>query len=64
MARLGSPAIRALEQREITTLEQIAAYSKKEIAKWHGIGPKVLQILTEEMEKVGLDWRDDGSEGL
>lgn len=57
MVLLSAPAIRALERENISTLEQVAQYSKKEIAKWHGIGPKVLEILTEEMKKAGLDWR-------
>lgn len=58
-AKLSAPANRALEREGITTLAQIAQYSRKEMGKWHGIGPKVLQLLSAELADAGLAWKED-----
>ena len=51
-ARLGNPAQRALANTGISTPEQLANFSEKEILKLHGIGksslPKLRDILAEK----------------
>jgi predicted RecB family nuclease len=52
LSLLGAPARRALENNGISSLEQLAAYSEKEILNFHGIGkskiPKLKQLLTDK----------------
>ena len=49
---LSAPARRALENKGIDTLEQLAEYSKQEILQLHGMGktsiPKLLALLNNE----------------
>ena len=40
--KLATPALRALANKKITTLQQLAMYSEKEIAALHGIGNNAL----------------------
>ena len=54
MSKLSAPARRALEHHGITTLQQLAAYSEKEILQFHGIGPATLPILRASLEESGL----------
>lgn len=42
---LAAPALRALANKKITTLQQLATYSEKEIAALHGIGNNALVKL-------------------
>lgn len=45
LSLLGAPARRALENNEITTLEQLSKYSEKEVLSFHGIGKSSIPIL-------------------
>lgn len=49
LSTLAAPARRALENNGITTLEQLAQYSEKQILSFHGMGkssiPKLQQLL-------------------
>jgi predicted flap endonuclease-1-like 5' DNA nuclease len=51
---VGRPAIAALRQAGITTLEALAGRSEREIASLHGMGPKSLRILKEVMAQRGI----------
>jgi predicted RecB family nuclease len=55
LAVLAAPARRALENNGIKTLEQLAAYSEKEILRFHGVGktsiPKLKKVLSENKIK-------------
>lgn len=58
LSLLSSPARRALENANITTLEKLSKYSECEILKLHGIGKTVIPILKRELEKAGLQFND------
>lgn len=51
LSLLAAPARRALENNNITTLQQLSKFSEKEILKFHGMGPgsipKLKTILKE-----------------
>ncbi|GAA0381886.1 RNA polymerase alpha subunit C-terminal domain-containing protein [Bacillus horti] len=54
LSKLSSPARNALIHVGIITLQQLAAYSEKEILKLHGIGPASLPVLRSSLEEEGL----------
>lgn len=58
LPKCPAPAERVLAAAYIDTLEQLATYSKTEIAAMHGIGPKVLQVLECALVKQGLQFTD------
>ena len=52
--KLASPARRAIQSTGAKTLEDLAAYSKTEIANLHGIGPNAMNSIVEIFNKFGL----------
>lgn len=50
---IGSPATNALLAANITTLEQVAELSDKELLALHGVGPKAVRILRKSIKLVG-----------
>ncbi|PCD07835.1 hypothetical protein CMV16_11120 [Peribacillus simplex] len=54
---LSAPARRALESNGVTSLQQLSAYSEKEILKFHGMGPASLPKLREALETGGLSFK-------
>lgn len=44
---IGSPAINALLAANITTLQQVANLTDKELLALHGVGPKAVRILRQ-----------------
>jgi len=44
---IGNPAINALLAANITTLQQVAELSDKELLAMHGVGPKAVRILRD-----------------
>lgn len=54
---IGRPATQALLGAGVTTLAQVAAHSKAELAALHGVGPKAVRILAESLEESGLSFR-------
>lgn len=57
LTRLSSPARNALIHEGITTLEQLAKFSEKEILKIHGIGPASLPTFKAALAEAGLAFR-------
>jgi hypothetical protein len=57
--KLSAPVKRALAMAEITSLENLASYSEKEILALHGIGPSALPMLRAALQSVGLVFRRD-----
>ncbi|WP_338592586.1 RNA polymerase alpha subunit C-terminal domain-containing protein [Paenibacillus sp. Y5S-9] len=57
LALLSAPARRALENEGITTLQQLAEYTEKEILKLHGIGPSAMPKLRNALEEEGLSFK-------
>lgn len=51
--KIGAPAIRALENANIT-VEDLPKYSQKELLGLHGFGPRALRILEEYLKEKGL----------
>lgn len=51
---MGRPANAALVAEGFTTLEQIARLSERELLAIHGVGPKAVAILREELAARGL----------
>jgi hypothetical protein len=51
---IGAPATRALTAAGYTELAQLAGVSRPELERLHGVGPKALKILQEELASQGL----------
>jgi hypothetical protein len=54
---IGSPALRALDSKEITTLSDLALFTEMEILALHGIGPNAMSKLKAKMTKNGLTFK-------
>ena len=59
LPKLGKPATAALAGIGVTTLEQVAKHSEKELLAVHGFGPKAIRLLTPVLEEHGLSLRKD-----
>ncbi len=57
LSLLSAPARRALENNGIDSLQQLSAYSEKEILKFHGMGPASLPKLRTALEEEGLSFK-------
>jgi predicted flap endonuclease-1-like 5' DNA nuclease len=53
---IGKTAARELSLNGITSLEQVATCSRKELLAIHGVGPKAIAILGEALAAKGLDY--------
>lgn len=59
LSKLPAPARRALENKGIKTITDLARYSKPEILALHGIGPGSIPKLIAELEKKGLTFKEN-----
>jgi predicted flap endonuclease-1-like 5' DNA nuclease len=50
---IGAPATRALTAAGYTDLQQLAGVQRSELERLHGVGPKALRIIQEELESRG-----------
>lgn len=57
LATLSGPARRALENAGITTIQQLAKHTQKEILALHGMGPASLPKLKAALATAGLDFK-------
>lgn len=57
-AGLASPARRALTAAGITSLDQLAMVSEAELLKLHGMGPRAVEIIRQELIRHGLKFAD------
>ena len=55
---IGKTAARELSVNGITSLEQVARRSEKELLAIHGIGPKAVRILGEALTTEGFGFKD------
>ena len=55
--KIGEPARRALKTRNIETLEQCSMFTKNELLELHGVGPKAVRIIEEELIKQNLSYK-------
>jgi hypothetical protein len=53
---MSQPAIRALASAGITTVEQAAKFSEKELLNLHGMGLKGIKVLRHALEEKGLSF--------
>lgn len=60
-ASLGGPATRALAGAGITSLADVAARSEQELLALHGVGPRAIRILSEDLAARGMAFRSDPS---
>jgi hypothetical protein len=58
LPKLAAPARRALDAAGIDRLEQLAQFSKAEIAQLHGIGSNALEQLRRALAVHGLSFRN------
>ncbi|MCX4835128.1 helix-hairpin-helix domain-containing protein [Streptomyces sp. NBC_01016] len=56
-AAIGRPATRALLSAGIDTLERVARHSEAELLAMHGVGPKAVRVLKEELAGKGTALR-------
>lgn len=52
---IGAPATRALNNAGYRSLEQLAGVPERDLVALHGVGPKAIRILREELQQKGLD---------
>lgn len=60
---IGAPATSALATIGVTALEQVIEYSEAELLPLHGMGPKAIRLLADELARLGWAWtaRDPGT---
>ncbi len=51
---IGAPATRALTAAGYTELSQLAGVPAAELRKLHGVGPKALRLLQDELQRHGM----------
>lgn len=51
---IGRPALSALRGAGVSTLEEAAARSEKELLALHGVGPRAIRILNKALQERGL----------
>lgn len=54
--RMGKVAPRELALNGYTRYEQLTTVTQKELLKIHGVGPKAIRILEEELAARGLSF--------
>lgn len=62
LSLLSAPAKRALETKEITTLEKLAEYSEKELLALHGLGKSSIPKLQSALEKENLTLKKENEQ--
>ncbi|MEV4714041.1 DNA-binding protein [Micromonospora sp. NPDC049374] len=55
---IGRPANSALLEAGITTLDQVAAHSRRDLLALHGVGPKAIGILAAALTERDLTFAD------
>jgi hypothetical protein len=51
---IGAPATRALTAAGYTELRELAGVPAAELKKLHGVGPKALRLIQEELQRQGM----------
>ncbi|MFB7641991.1 RNA polymerase alpha subunit C-terminal domain-containing protein [Peribacillus butanolivorans] len=58
LSLLSAPARRAMENNEVTSLQQLSKFSEKEILQFHGMGPASIPKLRTALETNGLSFKN------
>jgi len=53
---IGRPANAALVALGVTSLAQVAQMTERDLRAAHGVGPKAVRILAEELDRRGLSF--------
>lgn len=59
LPKIGAPATRALAAIGVGTLEEAGGLTESELLALHGVGPKAIRILGDELASRGLKFADD-----
>jgi len=59
LSTISSPARRALESKNISTLKKLTSFSEDEIKKLHGMGPNAISKLQSALKKEGLSFKKE-----
>lgn len=62
LRELAAPAQRAIQAQNLTTLEQLAQKSTREMMTWHGIGKTALTVILQVLFDHGLEPADSAEE--
>ena len=60
---IGGPATGALAVQGITTHEQVIEHSEAELLALHGVGPRAIRLLADELDRLGWTWSARGPQG-
>jgi predicted flap endonuclease-1-like 5' DNA nuclease len=55
---IGKVATRELASHGFATFAQLSETTPKELLAIHGVGPKAVRILGEELQARGMTWRE------
>lgn len=55
---IGRPANSALRELGVTRLDEVARLGKTSVLALHGVGPKAVRILEEEMTRRNIPFAD------
>lgn len=53
---IGAPATQALAAIGVTALEQVIEHAENELLALHGVGPKAVRLLADELGRLGWTW--------
>ncbi len=56
LPKTSAPAQRALDSIGIATLEDLTRYTERDLLALHGMGPKAVRILRDDLERHGLNF--------
>ena len=57
LSALSAPARRALENKQITSLQKLSEFTEAEILKLHGIGQTTIPKLRDASQEKGLSFQ-------
>lgn len=58
---IGRPATDALAIIGVTCLERVIEHSQAELLGLHGVGPKAIGLLADELDRLGWGWSRRGA---
>ena len=55
--KIGEPARRAFALLNIYSVEDCSQYTKAELLNLHGVGPKAIRIIEEELKQLNMNYK-------
>jgi hypothetical protein len=56
-AGMSGPSLRALSVAGVRSMSDVARWTRADLAKLHGMGPKALDVLERALEESGRSFR-------